>query len=225
MVEFEDQSLKERGWQKLEKVRGNKDHAVLSLWPYMSYKFRISAINDVGKSNPSLPSEIYNTSAEGRAFFVCFYLNTVFSEPLITLNCLFLPYTAPNKNPENVRSESVHPDTLVIDWKVHYLLLFKASLYKLLKLKFFLTLTLLFFLQEMEKHEFNGPDFHYKVLWRRAVGSGPKWHENITKESHVIIGDVGTYVAFEIKVQAANAIGDGPDPDPIIGYSGEDGNL
>uniref|UniRef100_A0A3B3DTK0 Neural cell adhesion molecule L1 n=1 Tax=Oryzias melastigma TaxID=30732 RepID=A0A3B3DTK0_ORYME len=161
--EFEDQSLKERGWQKLEKVRGNKDHAVLSLWPYMSYKFRISAINDVGKSNPSLPSEIYNTSAE-----------------------------APNKNPEYVRSESVHPDTLVIDWK------------------------------EMEKHEFNGPDFHYKVLWRRAVGSGPKWHENITKESHVIIGDVGTYVAFEIKVQAANAIGDGPDPDPIIGYSGED---
>ncbi|XP_024149857.1 neural cell adhesion molecule L1.2 isoform X1 [Oryzias melastigma] len=163
VVEFEDQSLKERGWQKLEKVRGNKDHAVLSLWPYMSYKFRISAINDVGKSNPSLPSEIYNTSAE-----------------------------APNKNPEYVRSESVHPDTLVIDWK------------------------------EMEKHEFNGPDFHYKVLWRRAVGSGPKWHENITKESHVIIGDVGTYVAFEIKVQAANAIGDGPDPDPIIGYSGED---
>uniref|UniRef100_A0A3B3DRQ5 Neural cell adhesion molecule L1 n=1 Tax=Oryzias melastigma TaxID=30732 RepID=A0A3B3DRQ5_ORYME len=159
VVEFEDQSLKERGWQKLEKVRGNKDHAVLSLWPYMSYKFRISAINDVGKSNPSLPSEIYNTSAE-----------------------------APNKNPEYVRSESVHPDTLVIDWK----------------------------------HEFNGPDFHYKVLWRRAVGSGPKWHENITKESHVIIGDVGTYVAFEIKVQAANAIGDGPDPDPIIGYSGED---
>ncbi|RVE70506.1 hypothetical protein OJAV_G00065240 [Oryzias javanicus] len=163
VVEFEDQSLKERGWQKLERVRGNKDHAVLSLRPYMSYKFRISAINDVDKSDPSLPSEIYNTSAE-----------------------------APDKNPEHVRSESVHPDTLVIAWK------------------------------EMEKEEFNGPDFHYKVLWRRAVGSGPKWHKNITKEPRVIVGDIGTFAAFEIKVQAANAIGDGPDPDPVIGYSGED---
>uniref|UniRef100_A0A8C7ZGN0 Neural cell adhesion molecule L1 n=1 Tax=Oryzias sinensis TaxID=183150 RepID=A0A8C7ZGN0_9TELE len=163
VIEFEDQNLKERGWQKLKKVKSNKDHAVLSLRPYMSYKFRISAINEVGNSGPSQPSDIYNTSAE-----------------------------APDKNPENVRSESVHPNTLVIAWK------------------------------EMEKHEFNGPDFHYKVMWRRAVGSGPIWHENITKEPHVDFGDVGSFAAFEVKVQAANAKGDGPEPDPVIVYSGED---
>ncbi|XP_078806767.1 neural cell adhesion molecule L1.2 isoform X2 [Oryzias latipes] len=163
VIEFEDQNLKERGWQKLKKVKSNKDHAVLSLRPYMSYKFRISAINEVGNSGPSQPSDIYNTSAE-----------------------------APDKNPENVRSESVHPNTLVIAWK------------------------------EMEKHEFNGPDFHYKVMWRRAVGSGPIWHENITKVPLVDFGDVGSFAAFEVKVQAANEKGDGPEPDPVIVYSGED---
>lgn len=76
----------------------------------------------------------------------------------------------------------------------------------------------------MEKHEFNGPDFHYKVMWRRAVGSGPIWHENITKVPHVDFGDVGSFAAFEVKVQAANEKGDGPEPDPVIVYSGEDGN-
>lgn len=65
VVEFEDQGLKERGWEELKRVRGNKEHATLPLWPYMSYRFRVIAINDVGKSNPSKPSEIHNTPAEG----------------------------------------------------------------------------------------------------------------------------------------------------------------
>jgi len=75
----------------------------------------------------------------------------------------------------------------------------------------------------MDKRNFNGPDFKYKVQWRRAVGSGPKWHTSNTTTPPFIVNDVGNFSAFEIKVQAVNAIGDGPEPDPVIGYSGEDG--
>lgn len=75
----------------------------------------------------------------------------------------------------------------------------------------------------MDRLDFNGPEFKYKVLWRRSVGSGPKWHERETTEPPVIVEDVGNFSAFEIKVQAINEIGGGPEPDPVIGYSGEDG--
>uniref|UniRef100_A0A3Q2DIU4 Neural cell adhesion molecule L1 n=1 Tax=Cyprinodon variegatus TaxID=28743 RepID=A0A3Q2DIU4_CYPVA len=163
VIEFEDQDLKERGWEELKRVGGNQEHAVLSLWPYMSYRFRVTAINEVGKSDPSKPSEIHSTPAE-----------------------------APENNPEDVRSDSIDPDTLLITW------------------------------EKMDKRNFNGPDFKYKVQWRRVLGSGPKWQERETTEPPVIVPDVGNFSAFEIKVQAINANGDGPEPDPVIGYSGED---
>lgn len=67
VVEFEDQGSKERGWEELKRVRGDKERASLPLWPYMSYRFRVIAINDVGKSDPSKPSEIHNTPAEGES--------------------------------------------------------------------------------------------------------------------------------------------------------------
>lgn len=163
VVEFEDQELKESGWEELKRVNGNKKHASLSLWPYMSYRFRVIAINDVGKSDPSKPSEIHNTLAE-----------------------------APDNNPEDVKSESGDPHTLVITW------------------------------QEMEKREFNGPDFKYRVMWRKVLGSGPNWHSNYTTTPSFIVNDVGNFSAFEIKVQAINEKGEGPQPDPVIGFSGED---
>ncbi|KAI3357413.1 hypothetical protein L3Q82_015847 [Scortum barcoo] len=163
VVEFEDQGSKERGWEELKRVGGNKERASLSLWPYMSYRFRVIAINDVGKSDPSKPSEIHNTLAE-----------------------------APDRNPEDVRSESTDPDTLVIAW------------------------------EDMDKRNFNGPDFKYRVLWRRVVGSGPNWHTNYTTVTPFTVTDVGNFSAFEIKVQAVNEKGEGPEPDPVIGYSGED---
>ncbi|XP_022597250.1 neural cell adhesion molecule L1-like isoform X2 [Seriola dumerili] len=163
VVEFEDQGLKERGWEELKRVRGGEEGASLPLWPYMSYRFRVIAINDVGKSDPSKPSEIHNTPAE-----------------------------APDNNPEDVRSESTDLDTLVITWEA------------------------------MDKRNFNGPDFKYRVLWRRAVGSGPNWHINYTTAPPFTVSDVGNFSAFEIKVQAVNEMGEGPEPDPVIGYSGED---
>ncbi|XP_044066815.1 neural cell adhesion molecule L1.2 isoform X2 [Siniperca chuatsi] len=163
VVEFEDQSSKERGWEELKRERANKMRAVLHLQPYMSYRFRVIAINDVGKSDPSKPSEIHNTPAE-----------------------------VPDNNPEDVRSESTDPDTLVIAW------------------------------EEMDKRNFNGPNFKYRVLWRRVVGSGPNWHTNYTTAPPFTVNDIGNFSAFEIKVQAVNEKGEGPEPDPVIGYSGED---
>ncbi|KAF7662334.1 hypothetical protein LDENG_00239680 [Lucifuga dentata] len=163
VVEFEDQGLKERGWEELKRVSGNKESTTFSLWPYMSYRFRVIAINEVGKSDPSKPSEIHNVPAE-----------------------------APDNNPEDIRSESSDPDTLVIAW------------------------------EEMDKRNFNGPNFKYRVLWRRVLGSGPIWHTNYTTSPPFIITDIGNFSAFEIKVQAVNEKGEGPEPDPVIGYSGED---
>ncbi|KAM9342050.1 neural cell adhesion molecule L1.2 [Pholidichthys leucotaenia] len=162
VVEFEDQGFKERGWEELKRVSGNMERVSLFLWPYMSYRFRVIAINDVGKSHPSKPSEIYSTPAE-----------------------------APDNNPEDVRSDSTEPNTLTITW------------------------------EKMDKRNFNGPDFKYWVQWRRVVGSGPEWHENYTGEPPLIVSDVGSFSAFEIKVQALNEKGEGPEPDPVIGYSGE----
>ncbi|XP_034552537.1 neural cell adhesion molecule L1.2 isoform X2 [Notolabrus celidotus] len=163
VVEYEDQRSMDKGWKELKKVSAHKERASLALWPYMSYRFRVIAINDVGKSSPSKPSEIHNTVAE-----------------------------APDSNPEDVRSESTDPGTLVISW------------------------------EEIDKQNFNGPDFKYRVLWRRVVGSGPTWHTNYTTAQPFTVNDSGNFSAFEIKVQAVNEIGHGPEPDPVIGYSGED---
>ncbi len=77
----------------------------------------------------------------------------------------------------------------------------------------------------MDKRNFNGPDFKYRVLWRRVVGSGPNWHTNYTTAPPFTVNDIGNFSAFEIKVQAVNEKGEGPEPDPVIGYSGENGKI
>lgn len=77
----------------------------------------------------------------------------------------------------------------------------------------------------MDKRNFNGPDFKYRVMWRRVVGSGPDWHMDYTTAPPFMVNDIGNFSAFEIKVQAVNVMGEGPEPDPVIGYSGEDGKF
>lgn len=162
IVEYEDQEEKGE-WNERGTVGGTMASIRLSLWPHMSYRFRVSAVNEVGRSAPSKPTEVFETPAE-----------------------------APDYNPADVRSDSTDPDTLVITW------------------------------EEMDKRDFNGPDFMYRVMWRRVVGSGPNWHTNYTTSPPLIIHDIGNFSAFEVKVQAVNKEGEGPEPDPAIGYSGED---
>lgn len=119
VIEFEDQGSTQRVWEELKIVGGKKTHASLQLWPYMSYRFRVIAINDVGKSEPSKPSEIHNTAAEGQSqHFVC---TGFFGFPTSSTVLNLFPITAPDRNPEDVRSESTDPNTLVIAWNVRML--------------------------------------------------------------------------------------------------------
>ncbi|KAG7283817.1 hypothetical protein CRUP_034004 [Coryphaenoides rupestris] len=153
IVEFE--GSKPKVWEELKRVDGSALSASLPLHPYMSYRFRLTAVNEVGKSDPSKPSELHNT-----------------------------PVEVPDKNPEGVRSDSTEPGTLLITW------------------------------EEMDKKNFNGPEFKYRVFWMRVLGSGPEWHQSDTAVPPFVVKDIGAYSSFNIKVQAVNEQGEGPEPKP-----------
>ncbi|TRY66476.1 hypothetical protein DNTS_005367 [Danionella cerebrum] len=148
LIEFEETGSERNEWEEHSRVSGSSHRAFLSLKPFISYRFRVIAINDIGKT--------------------------------------------PDRNPEGVCSDSIDPGTLVITWK------------------------------ELDKRSFNGPNFHYKVMWRKVLGSGPHWHSKDVPSPPFIIKDVGNFSAFDIKVQAVNEMGEGPEPKSMIGYSGED---
>ncbi|KAM4626044.1 neurofascin homolog (chicken) a [Polymixia lowei] len=69
--------------------------------------------------------------------------------------------------------------------------------------------------------ERNGPNLHYNVWWRRK-DSEEEWSNVTTVESKHVIHDTETFVPYEIKIQARNEFGSGPESNIIIGYSGED---
>lgn len=69
----------------------------------------------------------------------------------------------------------------------------------------------------------NGQDFQYKVSWREAGGKSVHWNHGYIKSPPFSVNNTGTYTAFEIKVQAVNSLGEGPEPKEKIGRSGEDG--
>ncbi|KAL4655476.1 neural cell adhesion molecule L1.1-like isoform X1 [Arapaima gigas] len=98
---------------------------------------------------------------------------------------------APDRNPEEVRTVSIEPGVLAIAWK------------------------------EMDKYYFNGPEFHYKVMWRPADHSS-HWHHSNATLPPFTVRDVGTFKSFEIKVKAVNKEGQGPNPVIVTGHSGED---
>ncbi|KAG7229511.1 hypothetical protein INR49_031935 [Caranx melampygus] len=69
--------------------------------------------------------------------------------------------------------------------------------------------------------ERNGPNLHYNVWWRRK-DVGEEWSNVTTLESKYTVRDTETYVPYEIKIQARNEFGSGPESNVVIGYSGED---
>ncbi|XP_031731441.1 neurofascin homolog (chicken) a isoform X18 [Anarrhichthys ocellatus] len=69
--------------------------------------------------------------------------------------------------------------------------------------------------------ERNGPNLHYSVWWRRKdLGEG--WSNMSTFGSKHVVHNTETYVPYEIKVQARNEFGQGPESNVVVGYSGED---
>ncbi|KAM9350460.1 neural cell adhesion molecule L1.1-like [Symphorus nematophorus] len=74
-------------WEEWKSVPGDFNHLQLSLRPYCTYRFRVIAVNEIGRSKPSKPSDHYKT-----------------------------PPAVPDSNPAGVRSDSSDPNSLVITW-------------------------------------------------------------------------------------------------------------
>ncbi|XP_073794878.1 neurofascin isoform X2 [Danio rerio] len=76
--------------------------------------------------------------------------------------------------------------------------------------------------EPLEYREWNGPKLGYMVWWRRR-DSREEWKNYTTYWwCSTIIYDTDTFTPYEIKVQAINFFGYGPESPVVIGYSGED---
>uniref|UniRef100_H3CPH1 Neural cell adhesion molecule L1-like protein n=1 Tax=Tetraodon nigroviridis TaxID=99883 RepID=H3CPH1_TETNG len=69
--------------------------------------------------------------------------------------------------------------------------------------------------------EQNGPGLEYKVSYRRQDVE-EDWQEHIVKRHSFVVKNTPTFVPYEIKIQARNHQGWGPEPRIATGYSGED---
>ncbi|XP_054640157.1 neural cell adhesion molecule L1-like protein isoform X2 [Dunckerocampus dactyliophorus] len=69
--------------------------------------------------------------------------------------------------------------------------------------------------------EYNGPGLEYKVSYRRQ-DLEEDWKEHMVKRHSFVVTNTPTYVPYEIKIQAKNNQGWGPEPKIVTGYSGED---
>ncbi|XP_062300024.1 neuronal cell adhesion molecule a isoform X3 [Scomber scombrus] len=102
---------------------------------------------------------------------------------------------APDENPSDVQGEGTEADNLVISWT------------------------------PLTGFQANGPGLEYKVHWRQK-GVDQEWSSRtVANVSQCVVTGTPTYVPFEIKVQASNDYGNGPEPGVTIGYSGEDAPL
>ncbi|XP_063308322.1 neurofascin isoform X9 [Pelobates fuscus] len=87
IVQFEEDRHQPGTWHNLASVPGNVNSAVLNLAPYVSYKFRVLALNELGSSTPSPSSERYQTSG-----------------------------APPEINPSDVRGVGTRKDNMEITW-------------------------------------------------------------------------------------------------------------
>lgn len=69
--------------------------------------------------------------------------------------------------------------------------------------------------------EHNGPGLEYKVSYRRQDVE-EDWEEHTVKRHSFVVKNTPTFVPYEIKIQARNYQGWGPEPRVVTGYSGED---
>ncbi|XP_059269196.1 neurofascin isoform X8 [Mustela nigripes] len=162
VVQFEEDQFQPGVWHDHSKFPGSVNSAVLQLSPYVNYQFRVIAINEVGSSHPSLPSERYRTSG-----------------------------APPESNPADVKGEGTRKNNMEITWT------------------------------PMNATSAFGPNLRYIVKWRRRE-TRESWNNVTVWGSRYVVGQTPVYVPYEIRVQAENDFGKGPEPDTVIGYSGED---
>ncbi|XP_004372754.1 neural cell adhesion molecule L1-like protein isoform X2 [Trichechus manatus latirostris] len=88
IVEFEGNKEEPGRWEELTRAQGKETTVMLSLAPYVTYQFRVIAVNEVGRSQPSQPSDHHET-----------------------------PPAAPDKNPQNIRVQASQPKEMIIKWE------------------------------------------------------------------------------------------------------------
>ncbi|XP_060622312.2 neural cell adhesion molecule L1-like protein isoform X1 [Anolis sagrei] len=74
--------------------------------------------------------------------------------------------------------------------------------------------------EPLKPMEHNGPGLEYKVNWRQQDVA--EWEEETVQKHFLVLQNTPTFVPYDIKVQAMNNLGSGPEPDVITGYSSED---
>uniref|UniRef100_UPI00398EA5A3 neurofascin homolog (chicken) a n=1 Tax=Pristiophorus japonicus TaxID=55135 RepID=UPI00398EA5A3 len=67
----------------------------------------------------------------------------------------------------------------------------------------------------------SGPNVKYIVSWRQKDVGG-EWSSATVRRSSYIVSPTPFFTPYEIKVQVVNDFGPGPEPNIIIGYSGEE---
>ncbi|XP_070784928.1 neuronal cell adhesion molecule-like isoform X1 [Enoplosus armatus] len=99
---------------------------------------------------------------------------------------------APDENPSDVQGVGTEPGNLVISWT------------------------------PLTGFQSNGPSLEYKVQWRQKDVDEDWSSKTVANVSQFVVSGTPTYVPYEIMVQALNYYGSGPEPEVVVGYSGED---
>lgn len=109
------------------------------------------------------------------------------------------PPAAPERNPGGVHGEGNETGNLVITW------------------------------EPLPPQAWNAPWVRYRVQWRpleEPGGGGPSggfpWAESTVDAPPVVVGGLPPFSPFQIRVQAVNGAGKGPEATPGVGHSGED---
>ncbi|XP_030280992.1 neuronal cell adhesion molecule-like isoform X6 [Sparus aurata] len=120
-------------------------------------------------------------------------LNAVgFSRPSLPSRVFKTEAAAPDENPTGIQGYGTEHDNLVISWK------------------------------RLTSLQSNGPGLHYKVMWRQKTVDSEWTTVTVANTSKFVVSGTPTFVPYELKVQAVNDHGAGPEPAIAHGYSGED---
>ncbi|XP_029615172.1 neuronal cell adhesion molecule isoform X11 [Salmo trutta] len=98
---------------------------------------------------------------------------------------------APDENPSGVKGFGTEHDNLMILWK------------------------------PMSGLQANGPGLQYKVMWRQKDVDKNWTSVTVANVSKFMVSGTPTFTPYEVKVQAINNNGIGPDPAVVTGHSGE----
>ncbi|KAM4619281.1 neuronal cell adhesion molecule-like isoform 7-T8 [Polymixia lowei] len=115
-----------------------------------------------------------------------------FSQPSFPSRMFKTNPAAPDENPTGVDGYGTEHDNLVISWK------------------------------PMSGLQSNGPGLQYKVMWRQKEVDKEWTSVTVANVSKFVVSGTPTFVPYELKVQALNTYGVGPEPAIAHGHSGED---